>query len=162
MKNKTKKLCALLFMLLLIAKVDAQQTLDATGGNASGTSGTVSYSIGQMVYTTIVGTNGSIAQRVQQPYEISVANGIEDAIGISLICSIYPNPTSDYLTLKIEGDVKTQYVASLYDITGKLLENKTVENSETSIYLKNLVSAIYFLKVTQLNKELKTFKIIKY
>ncbi len=71
---------------------------------ASGSDGTASYTVGQVVYTTETGTNGySIAQGVQQPFEISVVTGIKEAKDISLSVSAYPNPTSDYLIVKVEN-----------------------------------------------------------
>jgi hypothetical protein len=42
-----------------------------------------------------------------------------------------------------------------------LLDNKIVGN-ETNIVMSNYVSATYFLKVTDNNKLIKTFKIIKH
>lgn len=161
MKCKKLKLSAVLLLSLGLTGLQAQEAIPATGGNASGGGGSVSYSVGQVVYTTNTGTNGSVAQGVQQPYEISVVTGIEQAKGINLICSAYPNPTTDFLTLKVDGDVKTQYIASLYDINGKLLKSKKIVGNETSINMSNLVPATYFIKVSNNNKELKTFKIIK-
>ena len=38
---------------------------------------------------------------------------------------------------------------------------KQIAENETRIVMKNLATAIYFLKVTQSNKEIITFKIIK-
>ena len=124
----------------------------------------MSYTVGQVVYTTNTGTNGSVAQGVQQPFEISVVTGIEEAKGITLQCSAYPNPTTDFLTLKVDAStsLSTQSMEyQLFDINGKLLENKKVEDDETSIVMSNLVPATYFLKIIQNNKEIKTFKIIK-
>jgi len=124
----------------------------------------VSYTVGQVVYTTNTGTNGSVAQGVQQPFEISVVTGIEEAKGITLQCSAYPNPTTDFLTLKVDASTSLSIQSmeyQLFDINGKLLENKKVEDDETSIVMSNLVPATYFLKIIQNNKEIKTFKIIK-
>jgi hypothetical protein len=42
------------------------------GGEATGSGGSVSYSVGQVVYTTNTGINGSVAQGVQQPYEFQM------------------------------------------------------------------------------------------
>lgn len=124
----------------------------------------MSYTVGQVVYTTNTGTNGSVAQGVQQPFEISVVTGIEEAKGITLQCSAYPNPTTDFLTLKVDASTSLSIQSmeyQLFDINGKLLENKKVEDDETSIVMSNLVPAIYFLKIIQNNKEVKSFKIIK-
>jgi hypothetical protein len=161
MRCEKSKLSVVLLLGLGLTGLQAQTSVNATGSNASGSGGTANYSVGQVVFTTNTGTNGSVAQGVQQPYEISGVTGIKDAKGITLQCSAYPNPATDFLTLKIEGEVKTQYTASLYDNAGKLLDSKKIENIETIFSMKNIVSATYFLKVSQGEKEIKIFKIIK-
>ncbi|MCH8317978.1 MAG: T9SS type A sorting domain-containing protein [Bacteroidetes bacterium] len=181
MKHKKLKICTvLLFSLYLTTALHAQQTIPASGGNASGSGGSVSYSVGQMVYTTNTGTNGSIAQGVQQPYEISETTGLEEAKGINLEYTAYPNPTTDLLTLKISvvPGVSTRHndienlSYQLFDINGILLESKKLAGNSITISMANLASATYFLKVYSVGrndrtgvvndqKELKTFKIIK-
>lgn len=155
------KLSVLLFIASGLTGVHAQQAITASGGEASGSEGTVSYSVGQVVYTTNIGANGSVAQGVEHPYEISVVTGLKEASGINLICSAYPNSTKGFLILKIEGNLQPQYLASLYDLSGKLLKSIEVEANETSFDLSNLVIARYLLKVIQGNREVKIFKIIK-
>lgn len=44
---------------------------------------------------------------------------------------------------------------------GKLLQSEKITGKQTSIVMSNLVPATYFVKVTEGNKEVKTFKIIK-
>lgn len=161
MSYKKLKLIVVLLLGLGLSGIQAQNVVPATGGNASGIGGSASYSVGQVVYITNTGTNGSVAQGVQQPYEISVVTAIEEASCIKLDCSAYPNPTTDLIILKVEN-YKTEYLSyQLYDINARLLENKKIQKNETIIAMNNLVSAIYFLKVTDSNKEIKTFKIIK-
>jgi hypothetical protein len=161
MKQKTVKLFAILLSGIGLTGLQAQETITTTGGNASGSGGSVSYSVGQVVDTTNTGTNGSAAQGVQQPFEITVVTALEESKGIILQFSAYPNPATDFLILRIEGKMQAQYVISLYDINGKLLANKKIDGNETRIDMKKLVHAIYFLKVTENNKEVKIFRIIK-
>lgn len=139
----------------------SQQAVSTGGKEATGTGGTVSYTVGQVVYTTNTGTNGSVAQGVQQPYEISVVTGLEEAEDISLEFSIYPNPATDFIKLKIENYEIENLRYQLYDINGRLLQSNKVEGKETPISLETLLPASYFLKITDNNKEIKTFKIIK-
>jgi hypothetical protein len=160
MKYKKFKLCALLLLGFGLTGLQAQQAVPASGGNASGSGGSVSYSVGQMVYTTNTGTNGSVAQGVQQPFEIMVIIGIEDVKSIDLLVSAYPNPANDFLILKVD-DIKGHYIGSLYDINGTLLERMNITGNETRIEMSHLTASIYFLNVTEGNKEIKTFKIIK-
>ncbi len=160
------KLSAALLLGLGLTGLQAQESVNATGGDASGSGGSVSYSVGQVVYTTNSGANGSVAQGVQQPFEISVVTAIEEAKGINLWITTYPNPTTDYLTLSIDNDVLTSHDLSqlsfqLYDMNGKLLQTKKLPGTETQIDMSSYVPSTYYLKVIQTNKELKTFKVIK-
>ncbi|MDD2550307.1 MAG: T9SS type A sorting domain-containing protein [Bacteroidales bacterium] len=161
MKNKRLKFCALFLLGLGLTGLQAQESINATGGNASGSGGSASYSVGQLVYTTNTGTNGSVAQGVQQPFEISAVTGIEEAKGINLTVSAYPNPTTDYLTLEVRDFNLSALTFQLYDLQGKLLQSEKITGNQTSIAMGNLGPAMYFVKVMEGNKEIKTFKIIK-
>jgi len=121
MRHKKLKLGTVLLLGLGITGIQAQTSVNATGGNASGSGGSASYSVGQVVYTKNTGINGTVAQGVQQPYEISVVTSIKEAKGISLSVSVFPNPTSDYLTLGIDEFEISNLSYQLYDMNGKLL-----------------------------------------
>jgi len=86
-----------------LSTVSAQENVNATGGNASGSGCSVSYSVGQVMYQIQTGTNGSVAQGLQQPYEISVLTAIEETKGINLSVTAYPNPAIDSLQFKLKG-----------------------------------------------------------
>ena len=160
-KVKVLGVATLLTFIFSLSTVSAQESVNATGGNASGSGGSASYSVGQVVYKTHTGTTGSVAEGVQQPYEISVITAIEQAQGINLSVRAYPNPTTDYLTLSISEFDISNLSYQLYDMNGKLLQSEKITGNQTSIVMSNLVPATYFVKVIQGNKEVKTFKIIK-
>ena len=162
MRNKKLKFCTVLWLFIGLTGLQAQNTISASGGNASGSGGSVSYSVGQIVYTSNTGTNGSAAQGVQQPYEISVVTGIEEAKDISLEIMVYPNPATDFVKLMIKNYEVENLRYQLYDINGRLLQDNKVEGNETNIVMSNFLPATYFLKVTDNNKVVKTFKIIKH
>jgi len=50
----------------------------------------------------------------------------------------------------------------LYDMNGNLLEKKKLTGKETAISMEKLLPASYFLKITDNQKEIKIFKIIKH
>lgn len=157
MKHK-KMITSVAFLLLGLGGLHAQESPTSTGGEATGTGGTASYSIGQVVYTTNTGTNGSVAQGVQQAFEISTTAGINET-SINLELSVYPNPTTNYLTLKVEKLENLTY--QLIDLQGKIITNKKVTAKTSTIKMEDLPKAIYFLNVTKNNQLVKTFKIIK-
>ncbi|NMB53028.1 MAG: T9SS type A sorting domain-containing protein [Bacteroidales bacterium] len=160
MQHKRLKL-SIVFLLGLGLIGLAQESVNVTGGNASGSGGSVSYSLGQVVYTSNTETGGSVAPGVQQPYEIWVTTAIEEAIGIKLLVTAYPNPTTDHLILSIDEFDISNLSYQLYDMQGKLFRNEKITSNLTSIAMSNLVAATYFVKVIQGNKEIKTFKIVK-
>lgn len=161
MLHKRLKLSTLLLLLLAMEGLQAQESVNTSSGNALGGGGSVSYSIGQVVYTTNKGTNGSLAQGVQQSFEISEVIGIEEVKNINILVTIYPNPTNDYLSLNVNDFEISTLSYQLYDIDGKLLKSERIKGNQTNILMGNLSSATYFVKVVQGNKEVKTFKIIK-
>jgi len=162
MKNKTLFFLAFLLSFLLSFSMNAQtshQVLSATGGDASGSGGTVAYSVGQIVYTTSTGTTGSVAQGVEQAYEIYSVGIKETALNIFL--NIFPNPTSDYLTLKVEDYNNEALSYNLLDEQGKLVLNQQITNQDTQVAMSTLARGAYFINVLQANKKIQTFKIIK-
>ncbi len=145
-----------------LSNLQAQEAILATGGEASGSGGSASYTVGQVVYSTNVGTNGnSVTEGVQQPYEISVVAGITEAKDISLSVSAFPNPTSNYLTVKVENYKTTNLQYLIFDINGKLLQTVKATGQETQIETSELVPDSYFVKILDSEKAIKVFKIIK-
>jgi opacity protein-like surface antigen len=166
MRNVTQKVMVALLFSMGITAMQAQTSINATGGNASGSGGSVNYSVGQVAYQTNTGTSGSVTEGVQQPFEISVVTGIDGTEGINLSVTTYPNPVIDNLTLSIEGDNKTSYDLSrmsfqLLDMRGNLLLKENISVKQTTLDMGNFVPATYFLKVFRGEREVKTFKIIR-
>ena len=164
MQSKMVKLSAILLLGIGLTGLQAQESINATGGNASGSGGSVIYSVGQVAYQIHTGTNGSVADGVQQPYEISGVTGFEEIKCINLSVLAYPNPATDFLQLKVDASTtlsirEMQY--QLYDMQGKLLQNKKLTGTETQIDMSNYVPSTYFVKVISKNQSIIEFKIIK-
>ena len=156
---KIKKL--LIATLLLVAfQTQAQEAVATAGGDASGTNGNVSYTVGQVVYTTNTGTTGSVAQGVQQPFEIQTVLGA-DNFNINLQLAVYPNPTTNWLQLEVRNTDFANLSYQLFDLNGRLIANQKIVNETSTLQMEQLPAAIYLLKVLDNNKEVKTFKIIK-
>ncbi|HPB26323.1 MAG TPA: T9SS type A sorting domain-containing protein [Bacteroidales bacterium] len=155
---------AILFFGLFLTGARAQEiheTIPATGGNVSGSNGTVSYTVGQFVYTTHTGANGTISQGVQQPYEISIMTQIEEATGTTLTITAFPNPATDCLTLRTDIVDNQNLSFHLYDINGNVIQENKINSAETSLLMKELPPSIYFLEVSDNSKIIKVFKIVK-
>lgn len=160
MKKNRTKLLFMLFLSMGLANVSAQQALVATGGNSSSSGGSLSYSVGQIVYTSSSGASGSVNQGVQQPYEFFNV-GLDENPGVSLQLMVYPNPTISKVTLNTGNLAINDMVFQLFDENGRLLQSQRIENSLSEIPLQNLPVATYLLKILDRKSEIHTFKIIK-
>jgi hypothetical protein len=161
MRHKNLVSSVLLLIGAGLSGLQAQQATPATGGIALGSGGSASYTVGQVVYTAQTSSDGTIIQGVQQPFEIFVISGIEQAKDMSLEYMVYPNPATNSVTLLVEYYNTENLQYQLYDINGKLLDSKKLMDKETIISLESLEPSAYFLKVTDGAREIKVFKIIK-
>ena len=138
----------------------AQETHSSSGGNASGTGGTLSYNVGQLIHTTNTSSTGSVSHGVHQAFEFqTLSNSV--LIAAQLTAVTYPNPTTDFIVLKITDTTLENLQYTLFDLNGKTIASKPIRTSSTEITMKNLSVGIYLLKLTKKNKPLKTFKVIK-
>jgi len=149
-----------LFLLIGSGTVHAQQAVLPAGNEASGTGGTASYSIGQVLYTTNEATTGASAQGVQQPYEIYITTGTQET-GINLSLSAYPNPTRDMLTLSVDVTDGRDLSYRLYDLQGQTIDAARINAGRVTMDLRNLPAATYVLEVIDRSQSIKIFKIIK-
>lgn len=158
---KTQKVIFLTFLIKFCCLTlgYSQQAVVSSGKNASGSNGSVSFSVGQVFYNLHTGHNGNVSEGVQQPYEIFVVTSLPEFKNIKLTCLAYPNPVRNSLNLWVKNAEGISY--QLYDLNGKVIFADTVKGSETVISMNDLVPAMYFLKVLMHNVEVKTFKIIK-
>ncbi|UGS22192.1 T9SS type A sorting domain-containing protein [Flavobacterium cyclinae] len=144
-----------------ITFIVAQNSVNASGGNLSGANGSVSYSVGQMVYTTNSGTNGSNAQGVQQPYEISEVLSSIDYSELISDLKIYPNPSTDHIKINFINLNNLNLSLKIIDINGKVIKKEDYLQNETTIDVSSYSSNIYFLNIMNKDKLIKSFKLIK-
>ncbi len=138
----------------------AQESFNASGNDASGIGGSVTYSIGQVCFNTNTGPSGSVAQGVQHAFEVFIVDIKETAIDISL--TAFPNPTTDLLTLEISNIYSEKLSYQVYDILGKLLNEGQIVAQKTQIYMTSLPSSTYFIHIfNQANQRIQSFKIFK-
>lgn len=157
---KKTTIMIVLFFGVFASKTQAQQSVNTSGGNATGTGGTVSFSIGQIDYTSTTGFGASSNQGAQQSFEIFIL-GTENFPNINLTMMVYPNPTTSMVNLKVDDFALDNLAYTLYDMQGRQIESRKINQDETQIQMENLAPATYFLNVLDNNKILKTFKIIK-
>ena len=105
----------------------SQSAIVPVGGDAQSNGGSVSYTVGQITVQTSSNGNTSVAEGVQQPYEILTV-GVDDYPQIALDAVVYPNPTDNLAQLRLNGfEIPTDtYYIELRDKTRILKTFKVV------------------------------------
>jgi hypothetical protein len=158
MKTKSQFLLFLL-SLFFSGGLTAQQNTVATGSEASGSGGTVSYTVGQIDYTSQSGSSGTIHQGVQQPLEFFNLSVKENQLDFSV--NIYPNPVIAELQIDLSEASLDKLTYSLTDATGKLIQSETISTDKLTINMVELSRANYFLNFTKEGQIVSSYKIIK-
>ena len=153
---KKELLCAA-FTFALVPLFSQQNTV-STGGDASGSNGSVSYSIGQIDYSSTSGTDCNTNEGVQQPFEF-----FDPDAGIpfeSVNVLLYPNPTNDAVILQISTFTQgTQFALS--DAKGKIVLKGVIASEETHLDMQNLSTGVYQLQIQNAHEIVSTIKIVK-
>lgn len=163
--KKTVKYIVLIFLCSLAASdIDAQRNIVVGGGEMISSSGSASYSLGQLFYEAGHSSSVSLLQGVQQPFEWQVLNtqDITEDPGVNI--QFFPNPTTDLIFLEIdESSPMVSYELRLFNSTGQLIKNQSIVEVKTLISLGNMPSGIYFLHLLEKNNNtlFRTIKIIK-
>lgn len=99
-------------------------------------------------------SNGSCTER-SNPYSFLTLGG--DSFTQEEI-SVYPNPVKN--DLHIDLPIVTDLTINLFDIAGKLIMTKTLDDKSNTISLKTLSKGIYFLNVKSSDKS-GNFKLVR-
>lgn len=146
-------------MLIMLAQAAwAQQGAVGAGANAAGSGGSLSYSIGQVVYTAVQGAGGTSSQGIQQPYEYLIL-AVDAGAALESSISVAPNPTSDGVQLAFTGTPGTLQRYIVMDAAGKVLRTGNIASSAVQISMHDLPQATYLLRVEGDNDHV--FQIIK-
>jgi len=135
-------------------------SFNTLGGVISGSGGTVSQSLGQLVYTSEESSSGSMAQGIQRPYRLASVEIKPSAPALNF--SILPNPTDGDLLLRLSDKPEESPVYKVTDLQGKELLEGNVSYPDTEISLAGFASGTYLIQIQNTkNKPLQTLQIIK-
>lgn len=153
MKSTTFISCGL-FMLLSLGVLSAQvsierQVIGVTGGFADTPNLKVSDTVGETAVSTVISGTVILTQGFQQPGENEITD-LEEAIELSY--RMYPNPTSDLLTVEVSLDQPLDIVVEVFDLSGRAFPEmrqtlNAFGSSKASLSLAHLPTGIYLLSL---------------
>jgi hypothetical protein len=157
---KVNRLIVAVVGLLMSQLVLSQNAVVAAGVKATGTGGSISYSVGPINFKKPDGSAASTG--LQQPYEIMTL-GTPTSMASTVGLTYYPNPTDSNLHLILNQNRFESYAYEVLTVEGKsIMTSKAIVTSDTFIDLASQPAGIYLVTVRYQQQVLKTFKIIKH
>lgn len=122
-----------------------QQAVLPAGHEAIGSSGTVSYSLGQIDYEATQAADGHVQRGVQQPYEWLILSAKEES---PPSVNIRPNPTADEVTLQWSEPLPAGARYALYNNAGAVLGEGAVMGTSVSIPMERHATGRYIVRIS--------------
>ncbi len=131
--------------------------------------GTLSWTLGQVADATLIGEEQLLTEGFQQPYlhiEVLPAPDVlaPPAAATQLACTLFPNPTSERVTVQISQPETQMGYLTLLDGNGKKLrqERVTLDEYRTEWDVSRLAAGVYYFRITTLEGTLlRTYQLTK-
>jgi hypothetical protein len=138
----------------------AQQVVSSGGGQGAGSGVRISWTIGEPVISTLRSGSLILTQGFHQT-RLSLT-AIEEIPVPGLKLSVFPNPTAEFINLKIEEGDFALFQYTLLDINGKSLKTNKLKEASTRVDMGKLAAGIYLLRISRKNGEtIKTCRVVK-
>ena len=152
--------CVMIAFFLFATAIQAQEVVSTAGSYGETTSGSLSWTVGEPVIETITDGTNTLTQGFQQSkLTVTAINNLK-VPGIEL--SVYPNPTNSFLSIEVKTDKQIDLLLSLFDLNGRLILQKKMAGNKQTINMQNYKPATYILKVSEGNKKIRTYQIVKH
>ncbi|MGK7396094.1 MAG: T9SS type A sorting domain-containing protein [Candidatus Cyclobacteriaceae bacterium M3_2C_046] len=145
-----RSILILIFLLLSYRPLKAQELIAPAGAFAEKNTGSISWTIGEILTETFGNENRVLNHGFQQG-DLSVTT-LLNALNFQL--KTYPNPVSNVLIIATD---KPFFHFRLWDMEGQLVREGMLEGKDKQIKLSDLPAGQYILQTDKLN----THKIIK-
>ena len=157
MINNTIKILA----LLISAFCFSQQDVVGTGGDAKSSSGSFSYSVGQILVSQMGSDSNTLSSDV-----ITLNHGVQQYFipsceknsMIKILAS--PNPSKGLVNINFENWDDVELTLSVYDVLGKLIFSTRLNQKTTQLNLAGLSSGMYIVSIQNVCGGASSFKII--
>lgn len=158
---KLKILLSVIIILmthLAISQTVSPELVSSAGDSFNNTSYQLDWSIGECVTATHSAGAYVITQGFHQ--NTYIITSVED-LRADIEMLVYPNPTSDFINLKVESSKVESLQFTITDLSGKVLQNGKFANQTEQIYFSSYAVGTYLITISQNNQILKSFQIIK-
>ena len=132
-----KKIYTLLFILLIGFSLEAQEVVSSGGKTQTTADYELSWTVGEVVTATVSNGENTLTQGFHQSKLIVTA--LSEPVVLELNVKVYPNPTSRFVIVH-QGKAGMKIHYALFNISGKLLQQKFIVETDTPLDMKDYSS----------------------
>ncbi len=150
----------LLFSVIIFLatfELKAQEVVASGGDYFENSSVSISWTLGEPVTETITDGTNILTQGFQQSK--LTATEVFDISTDKFDINLFPNPTLNIINIKTSEFKNLSY--NISDTNGKLLKEGKLVSENTEISVNRLPAAVYFFTITNNNKIIRIFQIVK-
>ena len=129
---------------LMLHSVNAQSNIVTAGGVAASSTGSVSYSIGQIDFRYTSSADYSVSEGVQQTYSFDTALSIND-IQYDFQLSIWPNPSADEMNIEFTTNYELPLSLTVTDVKGAVIASQSVTQGQYSFDVNTWAAGTYYV-----------------
>lgn len=141
------KILTVVVLSLVGCSMNGQESISTMGQDLSTSSGSLSFTLGQVSNETQDFSSSSLQEGVQQVYEDNSTFGIIKN-DLEYEFDIYPNPFQDYILIQSQEDQLIGSNYSIYDMSGRIVLRGEINHSRTRINTQFMPSASYIINIT--------------
>ena len=155
-----KTIGSIIVLLLCVLHVQGQQQVVSSAGNFNANaSGSISWTLGELAVETLT-TAGNILTQGFQQSRLTVV-GIGDIPALDFEIVVFPNPARDHLIIRTDKEQHENLYYQLYDLSGRIILQDRIRETETTIPVNHLRSAVYLLRIIEGSRQVRAFKVVK-
>lgn len=157
MKSRTAYLIPCCFCLLSFTSLSGQSLIGSGGDSKSGSTYSLSWSLGELSVSTLSSSNFILTQGLHQGIYIEpIPLNAEKSF---FKVEVFPNPANDWIQITSEEtDVAWSY--AILNQEGKEMKvSRNLKDQNRQVDIRDMASGMYFIIVNQPNKS-QSFKLI--
>ncbi len=159
MKHFLLLLVIIVFQIIITKQSNAQTVLAPAGHYHESEQMSMSWTLGETIIATFVSADIVLTQGFQQP--VLKVSTIAKEPDLDFQITAFPNPTRGHTNISTNQLQAESLTYRVYDLQGRFIIGNPLEGSHTRIAFYDYDPGIYFIRILQDKKPVKTFKIIK-
>jgi membrane-bound inhibitor of C-type lysozyme len=151
-----------IILIALSIQVNAQlQVIASSGGHEESSESSIAWTLGEVVIAAHTKSGVMLTQGFHQS-NLEITTAVDESHSLDIQVKAYPNPVQNKLTVEVDNNEAMDLSLQLFDINGRLLLKRQLNNSRQNLNLEKYAQGQYILWIRSDKGLIKSFNIVKH